>query len=107
MIKVRPRKHCRPLTELDHITVFPIRMEFARELVGYMQLGTDAEGGAVFMGRIWDEPEDDIAYPSSPFDLRVRDGVPMITCPVLFAKGLLAAWAEQFMAQDMIIQVPA
>lgn len=105
-IKIAPRKNCRPLTELDHITTFPIEMHFARAMVPDMQLGTDTDGTAVFMGKVWDHAEEGIEYPASSFDLRVWDGKCEITCPVLFAKGLLIGWAQQFITQPMIVQIP-
>jgi len=105
-IRIAPRAFATPLSELDHVTTFPIEMHFARAMVPDMQLGTDTDGSAVFMGKVWDHAEEDIEYPSSPFDLRVRDGKCEITCPVLFAKGLLIAWAQQFITQPMIVQIP-
>lgn len=105
-IKIRPRANATPLSELDHITTFAIDVHFAREMAQRMQLGTDTDGTAVYMGKVFDNPEEDIEYPASPFDLRIRSGVPEITCPVLFAKGLLTGWAMQFLEEPMIVQIP-
>jgi hypothetical protein len=103
-INIRPRD-TQSLCELVHCVTFPCAIEYARMLVPEMRLIAGADGTGVFIGEIW-ESDGNIHYPASPFDLRVRNGVPEITCPGMFARELLAAWADQVYTEPMLIQLP-
>lgn len=97
------------LTELDHVRQVPICSDTARVLIQSLALSSDpVTSEVVWTGKIWDHDDiEDVDYPSSPIDLRVRGGNCVVVTNAVFGVPLLDAWIRELMLQPMIIQIRA
>lgn len=104
MVAPRDLPHERPLNELDATVSVPIAVELARLMVPELRLYSD-HGQLVWMGRIWDRVDDGgcvLDYPSSPFDIRLHNGICTLTTSAPFGAPLVNAWIRQKTMEPMV-----